>query len=223
GNTLHHALVYRGVGTPLLGHLGANGSRMHGVRADAVLRVLEGSQLGEEPNRALGRLILRTAVGHPYEAELRRDVDDGAPPPCRMAGMTALLPRNTPLAFTSITRSHASTGVSSSRLAPPMPALLMRTFSVPKCFRAGSPARCQPASLVTSSRVKTASPPLARTSASTARPSASRTSPIITRAPSRATRRASAAPLPSDPPLMSATLPSSLISPPPHRCLSRAS
>ena len=56
------------------------------------------------------------------------------PPAVRMAGIAALVPRNTPLALTSITRSHSSTVVSSSRPAPPMPALLTSTSSLPKRF-----------------------------------------------------------------------------------------
>src|SRR5215831_19404949 len=55
-----------------------------------------------------------------------------------------------------------------------------------------------------------ASPPDARMSASTCFPCASRTSPKTTLAPSRAHNFASAAPCPRAPPLMSATLPSSL-------------
>src|SRR5437879_6529907 len=54
------------------------------------------------------------------------------PPARRMAGMATLLPRNTPVALTSITRCHASSEVSSTRPAALMPALLTSTFSLPK-------------------------------------------------------------------------------------------
>ena len=114
------------------------------------------------------------------------------PPARRMAGMTALVPRNTPLALTSIMRSQSSTVVSSMRPPPPMPALFTRTFSRAERLdrQADGRAASRPRS-VTSSRTKTASPPFAVMSASTARPSASRMSPMTTRAPSRANSRAS--------------------------------
>ena len=133
------------------------------------------------------------------------------PPARRMAGMAAFVPRNTPLALMSIVRVQSSTVVSSIRPHPPMPALLTRTFSAAKRDAARPTAACQSASLVTSSRTKAASPPLALMSASTAWPSATRMSPMTTRAPSRANRRASAAPIPRAPPLISATFPASLM------------
>src|SRR5207247_9519256 len=69
----------------------------------------------------------------------------------------------------------------------------------------------QSASLVTSSLMKCASPPIARISASTLRPSTSRMSPSTTFARSFANSRASTAPMPRAAPLINATLPSSLI------------
>src|SRR2546428_4973704 len=134
------------------------------------------------------------------------------PPARRMAGMAALLPRNTPVALTSITRCHSSSGVSSTRRAALMPALLTSTLSLPKRRSVSATASCQSASRVTSSRTNAALPPLAATSASTARPSASSTSPMTTCAPSRANIFASAAPMPRAPPLISATFPASLMS-----------
>src|SRR5882724_4437114 len=107
------------------------------------------------------------------------------PPARRMAGMAAFVPRNTPLALMSIVRVQSSTVVSSIRPHPPMPALLTRTFSAPKRDAARPTAACQSASLVTSSRTKSASPPLALMSASTAWPSATRMSPMTTRAQAR--------------------------------------
>ena len=133
------------------------------------------------------------------------------PPARRMAGITLLVPRNTPLALMSIMRSQSSTVVSSIRPPPPMPALLTRTFSLPKRLWATPTAFCQSDSLVTSRRAKAASPPFALMSASTPRPSASRTSPMTTCAPSRANINASAAPIPRAAPLINATLPASLM------------
>src|SRR5438552_2714614 len=52
------------------------------------------------------------------------------PPARRMAGMAALLPRNTPVAFTSITRCHASSDVSSTRAA-----------AGPACYRTAETVR----------------------------------------------------------------------------------
>ena len=65
---------------------------MYGVRADPLLRILEGGQLGEESYRALGRLVLRAAVSHPHEAELRRDIDDGAAAGLPQSGNDGLAP-----------------------------------------------------------------------------------------------------------------------------------
>src|SRR5215510_8041655 len=133
------------------------------------------------------------------------------PPARRSAGMAAFVPRKTPLAFTSMTRSHSAAVVSSSRPAPPTPALLTSTSSFPKRRSAVATARSQSLSLVTSSLTNTASPPLAPIPAATAAPSASRMSPMTIRAPSCAKSRASTAPIPRAPPLMRATLPASLI------------
>ena len=132
-------------------------------------------------------------------------------PAFRISGMAAFVPRKTPFALMSMTRSQSSTGVSSIRPpTPPMPALLTRMCSAPKRETVCATASCQLASLVTSSGTKRHCPPLSFISASTLRPSSSRTSPIPTFAPSRAKRRASSAPMPLAPPLMNATLPSSL-------------
>ena len=130
-------------------------------------------------------------------------------PDPRMAGIAALVPRNTPLALMSIIRSQPSM-VWVSTLPPfQMPALLTRMCSPPNRSIAVSTACCQSASLVTSRWTNTASPPASAISASTCWPSDSSTSPRTTFAPSEANRRASAAPIPLAPPLISATLPSS--------------
>src|SRR5205085_2908012 len=63
----------------------------------------------------------------------------------------------------------------------------------------------------TSRCVKTTAWPLAVSASASVLPSASRMSPITTEAPSWAKSRASAAPIPRAPPLISATFPASLI------------
>src|SRR6266566_1409593 len=90
------------------------------------------------------------------------------PPALRIAGMAYLVPRNTPLAFTSITRSHCSsvrcsmvTGSPSGPRVLPMPALFTSTGSVPKQATAVATACCQSSALVTSSLTKRHAPPLA--------------------------------------------------------------
>ena len=130
------------------------------------------------------------------------------PPALRISGMAALVPRKTPLPLTSMMRSHSSSVQSSTMPLPTMPALLTRMSSLPNLETAVATASRQSASLVTSSRTKTQSPPASLISASVRRPSSSRISPMTTFAPSRASILASAAPMPLAPPLTSATLPS---------------
>src|SRR5262249_31717707 len=48
----------------------------------------------------------------------------------RMAGMTARVPRKTPVALMAMVRSHSARVVSSMRLPPPIPALLDRKSGV---------------------------------------------------------------------------------------------
>src|SRR5437588_322604 len=75
------------------------------------------------------------------------------PPARRMAGMAALLPRNTPVALTSITRCHASSVVSSTRPTALMPALLTSTLSLPKRCSASATASCETVARVRRGRV----------------------------------------------------------------------
>ena len=72
------------------------------------------------------------------------------PPAWRISGMAALVPRNTPLAFTSITRSHSSALVSSRMPRATTPALLTTTSSLPNRDTAAAMAAVQDSSLVTS-------------------------------------------------------------------------
>ena len=73
------------------------------------------------------------------------------PPARRMAGMACLVPRNTPLAFTAITRSHsASVRSSMGTRGITMAALLIRMSSRPCRSTAVRTAFSQSASRVTS-------------------------------------------------------------------------
>src|SRR6266446_5928667 len=89
-----------------------------------------------------------------------------------------------------------------------MPALLTSTSSLPKCRVVAATTAAQLSSFVTSSGSNRAEAPMA---SATCRPSCSSTSAITTLAPSRANRRAVAAPMPDAAPEMMATLPASLI------------
>src|SRR6266481_4943817 len=89
-----------------------------------------------------------------------------------------------------------------------MPALLTSTSSLPKCLVVAVTTAAQSSSLVTSSGSNRAEAPMA---SAYWRPSCSSTSAITTLAPSRANRRAVAAPMPDAAPEMMATLPASLI------------
>src|SRR5271169_2180569 len=84
-----------------------------------------------------------------------------------------------------------------------MPALFTRPCSPPNLWAAFT-AVSQSLSCVTSCRTKVAVEP---SSDASWRPSASSTSPMTTRAPSATNKRASAAPCPRAPPLMSMTFP----------------
>ena len=135
-----------------------------------------------------------------------------------MCGIAAITPRNTPRAFTSITRSQFATVASSRVPATRIPALLTSTSSLPNASIVASMAACHDSGRVTSRWTYSACPPISFISASTLRPSSSSTSPNATFAPSRANSRASAAPIPRAPPLTNATLPASLMCQPPSEC-----
>src|SRR3989440_3185187 len=138
-----------------------------------------------------------------------------APPPtCCMAGMACFMPRKTPLAFTFMRMSQAPVLMVSGSNVPLIPALFTRTSSFPNPPTVVLTASRQSASLVTSSFTNRAWPPAPAIFSATWRPSTSRTSPTTTFAPSRAKIVASLRPMPLAPPVMSATFPASLISPP---------
>ena len=136
------------------------------------------------------------------------------PPAFRISGMTVFAPRNVPLTLMSITSSQISSVVSSKPCVLKIAALLTRMSTLPKRSTAALTALCQLDSSVTSRVTNRASPPDSPISETTFMPSSSSRSPITTFAPSRANMRASAAPMPREPPLIIATLPSSLIAPP---------
>ena len=136
------------------------------------------------------------------------------PPVFCMAAMPVFMPRNTPLALTSMSLSHAVVLSMSGSKVPLMPALLTRTSSLPKADTAASTVDCQLASLVTSSFTNFACPPPAVILSAVWRPSVSSTSATMTLAPSRANSIASLCPMPLAPPLTIATLSLSLIAPP---------
>src|SRR5216683_2754848 len=73
-------------------------------------------------------------------------------PAFSMSGMACFIPRKTPLALTSMSRSHADTLKVSGSKVPLMPALFTRMSSLPKLDRVAAIASCQAASLVTSRR-----------------------------------------------------------------------
>src|SRR5262249_34792876 len=144
------------------------------------------------------------------------------PPTLRISGMAYFVPRNTPLACTSICASHTATVVSSTVNRAPVPALLTRTCSLPKVAMVVWITSCHSSSLVTSCRTNKASPPLARICSAVLKPISALISVNTTLAPSRAKSRAAAPPkpmsCPSTPaaaPVISATFPASRIGCPP--------
>src|SRR5262249_16089871 len=81
------------------------------------------------------------------------------PPARRMAGMTARVPRKTPVELTAMIRSQSARVVSTIRYPPPMPALLTRTSSFPYKRSAFVTAPAQSDSVVTSTPPTVPSPP----------------------------------------------------------------
>ena len=134
------------------------------------------------------------------------------PPACRSAGIAALVPRNTPVALTSMTLVHSSTR---SLLEPAGAAdagIVDEHVEPTEAARRGGDRAC-PVALAGDVEVdeERLGRPRRRARPPRGVPSASRRSPITTRAPSRAKSLAVAAPIPRAPPLMSATLPASRV------------
>src|ERR1700743_474427 len=118
---------------------------------------------------------------------------------------TARIPRNVPVRLTSITLCHLARSKFFSCPRATVPALFTRTLSLPNSLTAVATAASHWSGWVTSRWTYLAASPI---SAASALPSSSRMSPITTWAPSSTSRRASSAPMPRAPPLMSATFPS---------------
>ena len=124
-----------------------------------------------------------------------------------MYGRAALQQRYTEVRLTSCTRRHASRSVSriESSSGGLIPALLNAMSSLPYFSTAVAKSRSTSSLLATS--VCTYVPP---TSAASASPASSLRSATTTVAPSCANRRTVANPMPEQPPVTTATLPSSL-------------
>ena len=124
-----------------------------------------------------------------------------------IAPTAARVPRNTPSRLTRISARHSSRLVSISAPRAATPALLTRTSSLPNALRVASITPAHPASAPTSWASASAMPPAAVMSSTTSAAGASAMSVSTTRAPSRASARALAAPIPEPAPVTIATLP----------------
>src|SRR5688572_806675 len=122
--------------------------------------------------------------------------------------MPYLQPRNTPLALTSIVRSHTSSPVAtaSSSFDIMMPALLNSTLSLPKRFSALATMLSQSRALATSARTAMA----LGMAAAVSRAACSLTSTATTEAPSLENSNAASRPMPLPAPVIRATLSFSL-------------
>src|SRR5216117_2872495 len=159
---------------------------VHRVDPDAVLGVLHGGRLRHEAHGALQALYPMWILSWPTNPEIDEMLTMAPPPAWRMAGTACFIPRKTPLAFTSMRVSQAAELSVSGSNVPLMPALLTRTWSLPKLTTVVAMASRQSASRVTSSFTKHACAPVLAMSAATWDPSASRRSPTTTFAPSLA-------------------------------------
>src|ERR1700676_2059345 len=135
------------------------------------------------------------------------------PPTFFISGMANFMPRKAPVALTAIRRCQAAVSNRSSTALPLIPASLTRISSLPKAAMVAPIAACHSASLVTSRCRKIAAPLACTISSTSLLPSPSSMSATTTLAPSPAKIRAMLAPMPEAPPVISATLLSSLIGP----------
>ena len=146
------------------------------------------------------------------------------PPPVLSISLTAyLVPRNTPVALTSMMRRQPSVSSGSETRPLLRPALFTRISSLPKLATVCWTRLRQLSSLVTSFCTNKARPPASAICDSTFLPSSSFMSATTTLAPSLPKSRASSAPMPRAAPVIIATLFSSRISPPPTFLPSRRS
>src|SRR6266446_3735636 len=127
-----------------------------------------------------------------------------------IAGMKACVQRNVPVAFTASTRFQSSSVILPSGALCAVPALLTRISTTPARRAAAWARLCTLAASVTSHCTAHAWPPALRISAATfSMRSALRAATTIA-APSAASARATAAPIPWPPPVTTATAPSNL-------------
>src|SRR3989442_3558116 len=190
---------------------------VHRVDPDAALAYCTAADFVLRRTAPFQALYPMWILSWPTNPEIAQLLTMAPPPACRMAGTACFIPRKTPLAFTSMRVSQAAELSVSGSNVPLMPALLTRTWSLPKLTTVVAMAARQSASRVTSRFTKHASPPVLAMSAATWDPSASRRSPTTTFAPSLAKIVASLRPIPLARPAIIPTFPPSLIrSPAPH-------
>src|SRR5215470_7836131 len=129
-----------------------------------------------------------------------------------MTGSAYLAPSQTPLTFTAMMRSKIASSTSSTSSGDwGTPALAKKMSRVPQAASARSTIIWLSAARVTSARSASARPPVFSICSAVDFAPASFMSTIATRAPSRAIASAEAAPIPEPAPVITATLPSSLI------------
>src|ERR1700730_15565885 len=140
------------------------------------------------------------------------------PPLSRIAGAQCFMPSIGPVRLTASVRFHASTVVSAIPWRAIVPALLTRTWSLPKRPNAAATTSFQEPSSATSWRRNRILPPSPARRWARLSPAAASMSVKTTAASSRTKSSASAVPWPPAAPVISATLPvSRAIFPPPLR------
>src|SRR5262249_18335017 len=128
------------------------------------------------------------------------------PPPClTICRAAAWQQKKTPVRFTRSTRCHSASGCSRNGAEWAMPALANMTSTRPSSRATRSTSDWTAAASPTSTPTAMAFPPLAAISAATALAASSCTSASATAAPSSAKSRAVARPMPSAPPVITAT------------------
>ena len=106
-------------------------TRADGIDRDAVVRQLQGGDLGRAQHAVLG-CDIGDLVGARDEAVSRGDVDDPAPTRAFIAGMAARIVWNTEDRLSAMMASQRSTGNSSRGETNWIPALLTRMSNPPK-------------------------------------------------------------------------------------------
>src|SRR5271157_5885193 len=129
------------------------------------------------------------------------------PPPFCMCGIACLVQKKTPFTLMPRTLSHSSSVISWVGLfTPAIPALFTSTSSLPKPVCTSANTVFTSFSSVTSRCRKSALPPLLRISSTSFFPFASEMSVTTAMAPSFASKRQAARPIPWAPPVTMATL-----------------